>query len=31
MSLFHKPLSLVTVVMPVVLAVFCVADTIHIG
>jgi predicted RND superfamily exporter protein len=31
MSVFHKPMSLVTVVMPVVLAVFCVADTIHIG
>jgi predicted RND superfamily exporter protein len=31
MSAFHKPMSLVTVVMPVVLAVFCVADTIHIG
>src|SRR5262249_12059684 len=31
MSAFHKPVSLVTVVMPVVLAVFCVADTIHIG
>src|SRR5262249_16762938 len=31
MSAFNKPLSLVTVVMPVVLAVFCVADTIHIG
>ncbi|HUK91349.1 MAG TPA: MMPL family transporter, partial [Blastocatellia bacterium] len=31
MTAFHKPISLVTVVMPVVLAVFCVADTIHIG
>jgi predicted RND superfamily exporter protein len=31
MCAFHKPISLVTVVMPVVLAVFCVADTIHIG
>ena len=31
MCAFRKPISLVTVVMPVVLAVFCVADTIHIA
>lgn len=31
MALLERPLSLVSVVMPVILATYCVADTIHIG